>query len=162
MENLILNEGDYSSSHQEAKFKMDRKPDFETESLKMWVPSDKEKERLNKKDPRVEYKGYTFRLIDFTAVRKKGIVVFAYKFNHENRMVMAYLDDSETEMKEAYGMLQEGAKSIGYKFRDAREAFEKILSEEDTVKSFINKAECSGHLKGGGRIYEYRRLSKAV
>lgn len=128
----------------------------------MWVARDNERKPLKKKTSYIEHRGYTFRLIDFAAVEKKGIVVFAYKFKHENRMVMAYLDDKEIEMKEAYETLQEVAKSLRYTFHDVREAFDKILLEEDTVKSLINKAKRSGHLKGGGRIYECRRLFRAV
>jgi len=90
MENSILNNGDYSSSHQETKFKMKRKPDFENESLRMWVPNDKEKKQYKNIDTRIKYKGYTFGLVGFTVAKVKGKVAFAFKFKPENKIVIAY------------------------------------------------------------------------
>jgi hypothetical protein len=146
MENLILNKGDYSSSHQEAKFKMDKKPDFENESLRMWVPDKKEKKRLKKKTPCIKYRGYVFGLVGFTLVKKNNKVVFAYKFKHESKMVIAYLDDDNKEIQAVYNDLKKYAKAIGYEFRDVHEVWDKILMEEHTIKKLTEKADREGQL----------------
>lgn len=150
MENLILNEGDYSSSHQEAKFVLKRKPDFETESLRMWVPSDKEKKQYKKKTPRIKYKGYTFGLVSFTVVKKKGKVVFAFKFKPETKMVIAYIDDKSKELQEVYDELKQYAKSIGYEFNDVRKMWDRILMEEHTIKKLAKKADSKDQQVKGG------------
>jgi hypothetical protein len=146
MENLILNEGDYSSSHQEAKFKMKRKPDFENESLRMWVPSDKEKKQYKNVDTRIKYKGYTFGLVGFTVAKVKGKVAFAFKFKPENKIVIAYKDDEYHETQVAYEELKRYAQSIGYEFRDVRDAWDRILMEEHTIKKLTGKADLHGQL----------------
>jgi len=150
MENSILNKGDYSSSHQEAKFVLKRKPDFETETLRMWVPSDREKKQYKNVDNRVKYRGYIFGLVGFTVVKKKRKVVFAYKFKDENRVVMAYLDDKKRELQDIYNDLKKYAEFIGYEFRDVREVWDKILLEEHRIKRLAKKADLKDkQVKGG-------------
>lgn len=146
MENSKLNDGDSSSSHREAKFKMERKPDFENESLRMWVPNNKEKKQYRKTDVRIKYKGYTFGLVGFTVAKLKGRVVFAFKFKPENKTVLAYKDDKNHEAQAIYKDLREYARFIGYQFSDVRDTWDRILMEEHTIRKLAGKADREGQL----------------
>jgi hypothetical protein len=150
MENSILNEGDYSSSHQEVKFVLKRKPDFETESLRMWVARNNERKQLQKKGSYIKHKGYKIRLLGFFVVKKKGKVAFACKAKDENKILLAYLDDNDKKLREAYNELKRCFESMGYEFRDVRKVWDNILLEEHTIKRLAKESAGTVYVKGGG------------
>jgi len=78
--------------------------------------------------------------------RKPDKVAFAFKFKPENKIVIAYKDDEYHETQIAYEELKRYAQSIGYEFRDVRDAWDRILMEEHTIKKLTGKADLHGQL----------------
>lgn len=123
---------------------MARKPDFENESFRAWVADKNDQKQYSRNDNRIRYRGYTFVLQGFTVVKEKGRVVLAFKFKHESRMLMVFFDERNERLKGTYAFLRKSAEWMGYGIVDVKEAFDRILLEEKTMRKLAKKPESSG------------------
>lgn len=113
-----------------------RKPDFETESLRSWVVSEDDAKALNEDDENffdVECDGVRVRLGGFTMLRDKASreVRFAFKVKRETRSILWYLkDESDEPSLKVLDGLRKVAKDMGYSLVDARDALKNIASQK--------------------------------
>ena len=119
----------------------DKKPDFETESFRAWLPTDKElKENIaTKSDLKIKYKDVEFVLTGFTKCYKHDKLVFAYKFKHESKLILYYIPETEdkTQMEEtktALNLLKNLSEIANYNIQDAMDTFKNMYLELQTLE----------------------------
>ncbi len=115
-----------------------RKPDIETESMRMWV-SDDEKEDVKREleeenHIKIKKGDYTFNLYGFTKCSKKGELIFIYKFKHEEKVVMYHIFKENEEVKEIIEYIKFIANSIGYSVISFDEIMNNILSQQGSIE----------------------------
>lgn len=123
----------------------DRKPDVETESFRMWKLKGKEmetaKEIKEENDIKIKVGDTELNICGFTIVRNKdNKIVFAYKFKHEEKMIMYYTsqeDKSKTDMMIAIFKLN----PIDYQVIDMRSIIKNLKNEKHLWED--NKSEDS-------------------
>ena len=125
-----------------------RKPDLETESIRAWVPNEKESketEKIAKDETRkIEIKfdnGFVMRLMGFTKFinKKTDKIVFAYKFKKENKTIIYYIPDNQTnetkeKMKIFLNKLKTMAEVSGYEMVDGREFAKRSADESGRLR----------------------------
>ena len=125
-----------------------RKPDLETESIRAWVPNEKESketEKIAKDETRkIEIKfdnGFVMRLMGFTKFinKKTDKIVFAYKFKKENKTIIYYIPDNQTnetkeKMKIFLNKLKTMAEISGYEMVNGREFAKRSADEAGRLR----------------------------
>ena len=125
-----------------------RKPDLETESIRAWVPNEKESketEKIAKDETRkIEIKfdnGFVMRLMGFTKFinKKTDKIVFAYKFKKENKTIIYYIPDNQTnetkeKMKIFLNKLKTMAEISGYEMVNGREFAQRSADEAGRLR----------------------------
>ncbi|KKL93498.1 hypothetical protein LCGC14_1874110, partial [marine sediment metagenome] len=98
--------------------KPDRKPDVETESLRMWKGNKKDWE--DEEGSEVERDGDKYKLMGFTLVKRKDSkeVVFAYKFKHDEMLVVYYNPGVDSDVNELLEGLKCCYAGIDYECRN--------------------------------------------
>jgi len=130
-----------------------RKPDLETESIRAWVPNEKESketEKIAKDETRkIEIKfdnGFVMRLMGFTKFinKKTDKIVFAYKFKKENKTIIYYIPDNQTnetkeKMKIFLNKLKTMAEVSGYEMVNGREFAKRSADEAGRLRKLHPK-----------------------
>lgn len=125
--------------------KINRKPDMETESFRMWEADkenfEKEKEE-SKKLPVLKYKGQEFRLDGFNIARDKNEkIIFAYKFKHEKKDILYFVDTDDKEILKAVDFIKKTASIVGYATTDMRISLDSVANEMITMEARDKKKE---------------------
>jgi hypothetical protein len=111
-----------------------RKPDKETESLRIWKTDKKEHpkeaEELEKfKDEGIEipYKDVKFKILDFNTARnpKTNELMFAWKFKHKEKLILIY-NPSNTDVTPFLSIMQ----GLGFEIHDVMETLKNAYNEE--------------------------------
>ena len=111
-----------------------RKPDKETESLRIWKTDKKEHpkeaEELEKfKDEGFEipYKDIKFRMLDFNIARhtKTNEIMFAWKFKHKEKLILVY-NPSNTDITPLLDIID----NLGFQVQDIMESIKSAYNEE--------------------------------
>lgn len=123
-----------------------RKPDLDLESFRAWIPNkEEEKEVKDLKGITVKYKDIELQLNGFSvAYAKKGKEqpIFAWKFKHENRLVMYYCFDVKSELRNqtiAVKKIKEVAEMAGYGTLNMEEQFKSVYLEMKTLENLRKK-----------------------
>jgi hypothetical protein len=125
-----------------------RKPDLETESLRIWTSIGIEAKEVKKLAEEGKHKievdcgkGFKMRLIGFTKMidEKTDQIVFAYKFKKRDRIIMYYLPDNLTQenkqkIKIFMTKVQAIAGMIGYELIDAQKSSITAADEAKRLK----------------------------
>lgn len=120
-----------------------RKPDFETESLRMWTSKGEEKEKMIEKTKdvgfMVKYKDMEIKMLGFTEIRDKKTkkIVFAYKIKHDKRIVLFYIKDKNNIKVKAVLECFEG-NPFSYEIQDVDNVLKNIYNEKGTLEN-LNK-----------------------
>jgi len=127
-----------------------RKPDLDLESFRAWIPNkEEEKEVKELKGITVKYKDIELQLTGFSVAyadeeRKKPM--FAWKFKHENQMVMYYcFDVKKLPIKElrkqaiAVKKIKEVAGVAGYGCMNMEDQFKSVYLEMETLENMRKK-----------------------
>jgi hypothetical protein len=102
---------------------------------------EKEKEEC-KKLPVLKYKGQEFRIDGFNIARDKNEkIVFAYKFKHEKKDILYYVDTDDKEILKAVNFIKKTASLIGYDTTDMKISLDSIANEMITMKARDKKKE---------------------
>ena len=111
-----------------------RPPDKETESLRIWE-TDKNKhpeewaesKKHSEEGILIPYKDIEFKIMGFSkAVDKKtNEIKFAWKFKHEEKMVLIY-NPSNTDVSPMLNMI----KTLGFQIQDVMETLKNVYNEE--------------------------------
>ena len=113
-----------------------RKPDLETESLRIWKARGKEKEESLRAEGTFEiaYKDLTLTLIGFRQVRRgaNDEVVFAWKFKEDEKVVLYYLRDKQSKAwNEFLAKLKSTAE--GYEFQDVENVLKDLYEQKHVL-----------------------------
>lgn len=122
---------------------IDRKPDLETESLRVWdVKDDEDKELDTEEGPSIPYgDGEELKLLGFTyANDENGKLFLAYKFKHETKTVIYYFgSDEDNSSKKTFldGILKHMPEYTPVNMRDGmfRKYKEESKNESNTTRS---------------------------
>ena len=112
--------------------KMDkkRKPDFETESFRMWSEKKKGKEEVGGFE--IKYKDMKMKLCGFNICRKEGKIIFAYKFKHEEGegLILIHNPKINKESEKIESMLRAMALAIGYEVKDTQDVLKNLYGQK--------------------------------
>ena len=112
---------------------MDKKPDFETESLKAWkVPKDQRDQY--KEEGILIGKGNTkMKLMGFTEVREKGSkkLQFAYKIRHDKGLFLYHIANDTKKVKALKEFLIDAAEKMGLQPQDSKEI---LINARDAIR----------------------------
>ena len=119
----------------------DRKPDFETESLRMWkgkkddVSDDEIKDSIEV----TAKNGMKLNLCGFSKFIDKDTneLVVALKFKHDVKQLLYYITDDylmNSKVTVALNMIKELNNYFQYDIQDARDFVEKVSLEEHTME----------------------------
>lgn len=134
-----------------------RKPDLETESLRIWTSKEPEVNEVKKLAEDEKHKievdcgdGFKMRLIGFTKMidKKTNHIVFAYKFKKQDRTIMYYLPcnltkENKQKIKIFMTKTQAITEMIGYELIDAKKF---AMTAADEAKRLKKKfaSDCMG------------------
>ena len=116
---------------------MNRIPDKETASLRIWTPK---KDEVNYDDERgfeIDIgKKTKFKCLGFTKVSniKTKELLFAYKFKHENHFILYYVPKETEQTKKMLIILKILANNIGYGLQDMKETLKEVKKELEEIK----------------------------
>jgi hypothetical protein len=120
--------------------KPDRKPDFETESLRMWRTKKGSKEFSEAKASEgfeLDIGNGKLKFCGFTEGRDKdNKLVFAYKFKHEEKNVLFYFPKEYKDnegIKQVMDFLEKIAVSMGYELTNVEDMLKSIKMEVDLM-----------------------------
>lgn len=110
-----------------------RKPDKETEMFRSWKLNKNEVDKDYAKDSvKINYKGMELSICGFTTMmenNKKKELVFAYKFKHEDKVIIYYEPEKTSKTKEIIEMISSMATLFGYRLQDMKETLESVYQE---------------------------------
>ena len=128
-----------------------REPDFETESMKVWIPTKEEEAQEPKirEEDIINYRGEKIIVNGFNKVfNDKQEVIFIWKFKHEKEQVLYYFSENLSEkdkatLKEVMNMLRSLCQKAGYDLLDLKEFLENVINEIPTLNNLakIKKKE---------------------
>lgn len=135
--------------------KKNKKPDFETESIRAWIATKKERDKLSKESYPIiiEKDGNSLQLLGFAKfIDKKGKPVFAYKFNHEEKILMYHIpDDLSEEDRSRVGVAMLAIKMLNeafnYQLLSSQEIARMIGHEANTLENLAKLKEKKKHAK---------------
>lgn len=131
----------------------ERKPDLETESMRVWIPNKEEAEELKKTDEgdiKIDYKGNEIIVGGFNkAMKKDGNLLFIWKFKHQEHLILYYIFEENCEeedlkkAKEAIEMLRLVNSKMGmnYQIQDMKETFDNTLNEMPSLENLTKLKE---------------------
>ena len=113
-----------------------RKPDKETELLRMWK-TDKDSEEAKEMDEvfkdsiEIDYKGMKLKITGFNIMREKKTnkLVFAYKFKHDEKFILYYTPNNNKKGKKVLATLSDLAVLGGYNMQNMEENLKSIYAE---------------------------------
>lgn len=114
-----------------------RKPDKETELLRMWkTEKDSEEAKeidLATKDGSfgISYKGMKLQICGFNLITNKitNKLIFAYKFKHEEKFVIYYVPNNNKEGQKCLESIQTFIKLGGYGLQNMEEQLKSMYAE---------------------------------
>ena len=113
-----------------------RKPDKETELLRMWIldknsKESKEFEEKTKDSTEITYKDMKIKITGFTELRDKKTnkLKFAYKFKHDERFVVYYVPDNNKEGMKCLEIIKRLIPLGGYNLQNMEEQLKSIYAE---------------------------------
>ena len=122
----------------------DRKPDIETESLRMWKTKDNEEKTDvdNSNSFKIEYNKMEMNLCGFTTCKdkKSNKIIFAYKFKHKEKMILYYINEDLTaeeknKIDKVLFMMRKINPLIGdYEIKDVKDTFKLMENEKHLWK----------------------------
>jgi len=109
---------------------LDKKPDMETELFRSWAVPKDDKEELGGKGFKINYKGMELNLTGFTIGTDKTTneLIFAYKFKHEDKIILYYTPDVE-KAKSIIEPMKDFMVLLGFQFQDMTETLESVYQE---------------------------------
>ena len=120
---------------------MDKKPNFETESFRMWKGK---KEDINDLDIEnsievTSKNGMKLNLCGFNKYIDKDTneLVIALKFKHDKKQLLYYIPDNylmNAKVTKAINMIKELNKHFNYNIQDAKDFIERVSYEKDTIE----------------------------
>jgi hypothetical protein len=140
------------SDKKEMKYRK-RNPDIETETLRIWKADKEEKQELeqfSEGDIKLKLKNskgeeIETNLCGFNKAYKKdnnSELIFAWKFKHEDRLILFYLKDKEGEdSNKAIEFLKGMGKAIGYEVEDIEEKFKQLINDNGLMKMISKDKE---------------------
>ena len=112
----------------------DKKPDLETETFRAWITDEKDKDTMPKDSPTIQYKDMKLVLGGFNVVYNKDKkVVFAYKFKHDRKDILYYIDTDDEKVNTALRYLKEVAVHMGYVTTNMEETLKSMWNEKSTL-----------------------------
>lgn len=139
--------------------KITRKPDLETESMRMWVESDKERKeekKFQKENPdadvSVKIGDLMFKLNGFTKCSKDGELILIYKFKHEEKIIIYYVFKETTESLKAIEMIKAVGQLGGFDVQNFKDIADRILAQQGSIENLTKlkkktKNEVTGTIK---------------
>lgn len=130
--------------------KITRKPDMETESMRMWVENEEEakaEKEFQKNNPNayVEIKkgDLKFHLNGFTKCsdKKTKKLVFAYKFKHAEKQIIYYSFVQDERNKNMIEVLSATAEMIGYQTINFEDIMDNVISQEHSIDKLSQMAK---------------------
>jgi len=122
-----------------------RKPDFETESFRAWIPTEKEKKAIeenSKNDLKVDLgDGKSISLCGFNVASKNGIPQFAYKFRHDKRMILYYIVEDNEKTRGLLEGLKTAGKMADYEVIDQKEQFKNMTDSYKHLTAIYEKKQ---------------------
>jgi len=151
---LLIVDGVKENKHMKYR---ERKPDIETESLRMWKTSEEERKEIEDdkgegieiklKDDKGEEIVTKICGFDKACDKTTNELMFAWKFKHEDKMMLFYLKNKEDEMsKKAIEFLKGMGNAIGYNVQDIEVHFKNMINDKGLMKMIEEK---DGKDKGG-------------
>lgn len=123
--------------------KFNKKPDIETESLRVWKNKASDKDKKKIRDVGIELKmkdkdgkEVTTQLCGFTTARDKKTneLSFAYKFKHKDKLVLYYNKAKDESSGNAIRVLIEACKVFGYSIQDVEQQFADLINDKGLMK----------------------------
>ena len=118
-----------------------RKPDKETELLRMWTSKkgSKEAKQLDKMDKDaidIKYKDMKVKICGFTTMTHKVTkkLIFAYKLKHEEKFVLYYIQDNKREGQRCLSFIQSFIEFGGYNLQNMEENLKSMYAEHGGKK----------------------------
>lgn len=128
-----------------------RKPDFENESARMWIPTKKEESEWKKELKETEIKvdlggGQKIGLWGFTRVENNGKLMVAYKIKAENQQVLYHIpkDLDEQDKQIVDKSLEDLKKIIPFTFQDVTEVAKGIMKNEGNTIDRLTEMKKKG------------------
>lgn len=127
-----------------------RKPDKETELIRMWSTKTNSKEskdiqkRTKDNSFKIKYKDMEIEACGFTILTHKETkkLMFAYKFKHDERFIIYYIPEenkNNEDCKKAFEIIKMASNMSGYNLQDMRENLKSIYEEFQLQKKEIKK-----------------------
>ena len=114
----------------------ERKPDKETELLRMWK-TDKDSEEAKEIDEvfkdgiEINYKGMKLKITGFNVMRDKKTdeLIFAYKFEHDEKFILYYSPNNDERGKKVVKLLTDLGRLGGYNIQNMEDNLKSIYAE---------------------------------
>ena len=114
-----------------------RKPDKETELLRIWTPKkgseeSKEIEEATKNNSiEINYKGMKIQICGFNTLtnNKTNKMIFAYKFRHDEKFVIYYIPDNNLEGQKCFNQIRYILELGGYGLQNMEENLKSVYAE---------------------------------
>jgi len=127
-----------------------RKPNLETESLRVWDVKDNEKEEikgLKEKYPIIVKQGdMELHLTGFAKAidKKTDKVIFAYKFKHKDRMILYYISEklskeNQKKVEKYFIRVNQICIPIDYQLKDVRKMLKNIELNKKMLMEVFKK-----------------------
>ena len=112
--------------------KIERKPDMETESFRLWFTNDSQ---ISTGKNIIKYKGMEFELCGFSIISSKETKekLFAYKWKHERQMVLYHIFKECEDTARAIAILKLLSSKAEYSFTTVESTFDNIINEEEAI-----------------------------
>jgi len=130
---------------------LSRKPDFETESFRAWGIENSEKEKIIKESSEkhtiiVKQGDMELHLTGFIKAidKKTDKVIFAYKFKHEDKMILYYISEelskeNQKKVEKWFTMVNQLSNPMNYKLKNIREFLKNIESNKKHLEKLENE-----------------------
>ena len=119
----------------------DKKPNFETESFRMWKgkKDDVSDDDIKNSIEVTAKNGMKLNLCGFSKFIDKDTkeLVVALKFKHDVKQLLYYITDDylmNAKVTKAINMIKELNKHFNYNIQDARDFIERVSYEKDTIE----------------------------
>lgn len=121
-----------------------KKPDFETDKFRAWKPENygvEDLKSLDDGDIKIKFKGMELGLSGFNKCldKKTKALVMAYKFKHEQKLVIYYVPVITYEAEDMLEGLGEACGILGYKLMNALDTLADIYNHRKDLDKMSGK-----------------------
>jgi len=126
-----------------------RKPDFETESFRMWNKKQRKETKKDKEEYKnnlIKYKDIELSLCGFTIARDKTTkeIIFAYKIKPEHNVLMYYMNEKfkdEERTKILHAKFLDLSRIFGFDFHNLHDTLENLQTQKHLLKKNLKNEQ---------------------